>query len=1588
MSSKETSTGDKKNITDNRDLHLTTGMSCGECHKLDDNPMVQCDDCDAWYHFDCVNVTDGIANVSWSCKHCDDVQHRRLSQQQQERQYMSQQLQYLSQQQQNASSQLQQHQLSQQQHTQTRQTPVTSTPTQDDMIRLNRDLATQLNEMEQRLAAERDEHRKQMNQMQQLMQRLELKVQTTQSMAPEQAAQRYTGTIKKSVNIEGAVGLPPATQRSKSHCDKRSQSSKQSIKLHEYQLKALEAKQSLERRQLEERLQLEKSILAASEFDSEEDVNEADAVLKINQWLEKTEDIGRSDPTVAALDETSLPRYELYSQQNNIAESAANSTTTVTLTNMHLAARQTVKDLPRFGGDPEDWPRFIAAYNRTTRMCAFSNDELLDRLERSLHDRALAAVKSLLLHPENVPTIMSRLRVLFGNPEVIVETMIKRIRAMPPPKTDRMGSIIDFGVAVQNLCSTIEACQMKEYLYNVALLHEFTGLLPAAMKMNWALHRQTMQSVTLKDFSSWVGNLVEALSKVTGPAESSRHSSQEKRRYKEEAYVHTHADPSPEHESKPCVVCGGPCISIAECKEFLGMDLQSRWTLIKLNKICRKCLNRHFSACEVNKVCNKNGCTYLHHPLLHDESRHRSARQVSNQPTTIMHTGVGSSNNVEHSNSHYCCLGSVLLKYVRVILYGRGVTIETFAFIDEGSSCTLIEHGLWEELRMTGTAHPLCISWTGGHNRYEKDSIICAVEISGVQGQTKTRSVMKEVHTVKSLQLPMQSVYTADLTEHYKHLVGVPIDSYRNVRPRILIGMDNIHLVRLMDCREGGKYQPVAAETPLGWVVYGPCSTDERKAAKVEHSFHICECETLHNVVKDYFSFDSIGIQATKPLLSKADDRALELLRTNTKLRDNKYETSLLWKYDDFTLPDSRPMALKRYECLERRMTREPELAAAMDAKLRDYVEKGYIRELTKAEERATYSRVWYLPIFPVYNANKPGKLRIVWDAAAVARGSSLNSFLLKGPDQVASLVAVLQRFREFRVGISADIREMFLQVAMNQEDQQCQRFFWKTGLRKDEPSVFVVQVMTFGATCSPSSAQFVKNSNAQRFVDQFPKAVEVIVEDHYVDDLLCSVETEEEALDLIRQIRFIHGQAGFEIRGWMSNSTVVTEALKDSPAIDKNLNVEAKLATEKVLGLWWDTASDMFTFRLSIKHDQELLSGTKVPTKREVLRTLMTVFDPLGFLGNLLMFLKILLQEIWRSGVQWDQQIGDEQFEKWRRWLKELSKVESVSIPRCYRLLTSPDATNTIQLHIFVDASIDGYAAVAYFRFEEKGNIECSLITSKTRVAPLKFVSIPRLELQAAVIGARLARSIAETHKLQIKERYFWTDSRDVLFWLASDHRRFTQFVGFRVGEILETTDVSEWNWLRSRENVADKGTKWQKAPDLAPSSRWFCGPDFLWKPIQEWPGKPSDPYVTEQELQRTMNHHSVVENVVNFEDFSGWWRLVRRIVFIQRFPTNIRRKQKGLARLTGAITQDELLAAEGYIFRRAQLAYYANEIRILELASQSDRIGEYTLPKSSSLYSLSPYVDENGIIRMSGRTRTCKYIGPYASSPIILPR
>ncbi|XP_055633285.1 uncharacterized protein LOC129773665 [Toxorhynchites rutilus septentrionalis] len=660
--------------------------------------------------------------------------------------------------------------------------------------------------------------------------------------------------------------------------------------------------------------------------------------------------------------------------------------------------------------------------------------------------------------------------------------------------------------------------------------------------------------------------------------------------------------------------------------------------------------------------------------------------------------------------------------------------------------------------------------------------------------------------------------------------------------------------------------------------------------------------------------------------MSKDDERAEHLLKSLTNVNKGRYETGLLWRYDDVRMPGSKPMAMKRLICLEKRMQRDPDLAEALKEKLRDYERSGYIEKLTENQLAERFERVWYLPIK-------------MWDAAAKVAGVSLNSFLLTGPNQLTSLLSVLQRFREFRIAITGDIREMFLQVSMNWRDQQCLRFLWRNGESKRIPDTFVTKVMTFGATCSPSCAQYVKNHNAQRFQDKFPRAAEAIIREHHVDDMLSSVETEDEAIKLAKDVRFVHAEAGFEIRNWLSNSNRVLQELKANPG-EKSMNLLSEMGAEKVLGLWWCTVADTFTFKVSTRLNVDLLQGHIVPTKRQILSTLMTIYDPIGLLTNFLMFLRMLLQEIWRSGVNWDEPIKSEQWEKWQIWLQVLPQVESVTVPRCYRIKTSTGVQNEIQLHVFVDASENGYAAVAYLRFEKDGEVECALVGAKTRVAPLRFVSIPRLELQAAVIGARLANGIMMSHQLKPTKQFFWTDARDVLCWLNSDHRRYNQFVAVRISEILELTEVNEWNWIPTKLNVADDATKWQKLPDFSPASRWFRGPEFLWEAKEKW---------------------SV--SVSSF-DYTA----------------------EAVAASCRICTAEELRKAELSILKLVQNAQFAAEIAALQKPKQAP--WKNALPKSSSLYGLSPFLDEEGLLRMKGRIDACDDVDDNVKRPILLPK
>ncbi|XP_055543111.1 uncharacterized protein LOC129728685 [Wyeomyia smithii] len=685
---------------------------------------------------------------------------------------------------------------------------------------------------------------------------------------------------------------------------------------------------------------------------------------------------------------------------------------------------------------------------------------------------------------------------------------------------------------------------------------------------------------------------------------------------------------------------------------------------------------------------------------------------------------------------------------------------------------------------------------------------------------------------------------------------------------------------------------------------------------------------------------------------------------------EDGFEMGLLWRYDNVCFPDSYPMALRRLQSLEKRLSKDPVLEARVREQIMQF-EQGLVLTSRSSTE-----------------PKKPDKLRLIWDAKARSGEMSFNNALLKGPDLLVVLTEVLLRFRQGNIAMVGDIEEMFHQIWIRPADRQAQRFLYRLHPEQD-PQIYVMDVASFGATCSPSLAQFVKNKNAEEFAESFPRAAKAITQNHYVDDFLDSVDTEEEAIRLITEVKHTHSQAGFNIRNFCSNSSEVLASIGEPEAQQKvSMNLENASESERVLGLIWKPKEDIFTFDVSsMKEEIKLLiqSGT-TPSKRQVLQTVMSLFDPLGFIAHFVVHGKILMQQIWRTGTDWDEPITKELEAKWIQWCQYMQRLDQVKVPRCYFNGVAIAALEHAEAHLFVDASELACAAVLYLRYVDGGRPKCALVAAKTKVAPLKPLSIPRLELQAAMIGARLMNSTLSSLDFKVSKHFFWTDSSTVLSWLRSDSRRYHQFVAFRVGEILTTTNVDEWRHVPSKVNIADVATKWKDGPSFYPNDPWFSSPEFLYQTKEKWPPEaPGKLTETETELRAAFLFHGIIPQVaVKFNRFSKWNRLLRTTAYVLRAVRRFRGEKPSNPYI---LSQKELADAETAIWTQIQAETYPDEYAILQrnLASPLNHV---PIPKSGPLYGLSAFLDERGVIRMNSRISTAPSLTKDIKYPIVLPR
>ena len=381
---------------------------------------------------------------------------------------------------------------------------------------------------------------------------------------------------------------------------------------------------------------------------------------------------------------------------------------------------------------------------------------------------------------------------------------------------------------------------------------------------------------------------------------------------------------------------------------------------------------------------------------------------------------------------------------------------------------------------------------------------------------------------------------------------------------------------------------------------------------------------------------------------------------------------------------------------------------------------------MTKPE----HEKIWYLPHHPVQNPNKPGKIRRVANAASKYRGQSLNSNLLTGPDLLNSLLGILLRFREHPVAILADIESMFMQIAVKQEDQSALRFLWS---KNDFIMQYQFTRLIFGATCSPSMAIFVLIQCAKDNAENFPKAFAAITKQFYMDDYVHSLPTITEAKDTVMQVKECLQRGDFKLTKFLSDCP---EVLEQNPF--EGLD-ESKDFT-RVLGQKWNFVDDKFF----IKPMDEFPKNAAMYKRRKLLSLVASIFDPIGIASPVTIRFNIVMQQIWQLGLKWDTPLPEKLHKPLQKILNSYFESSLIEHSRALSFLASSQEIER-QLHVFVDASTCAMAAIIYLRSYDDNTkqTETSFIISKCKVTPLKSLSVPKLELEAAIIGIRLMKTV-----------------------------------------------------------------------------------------------------------------------------------------------------------------------------------------------------------------------------------------------------
>lgn len=1235
--------------------------------------------------------------------------------------------------------------------------------------------------------------------------------------------------------------------------------------------------------------------------------------------------------------------------------------------------------IPVFSGKYTDWVTF-----RDLFLSLIHNNKSLDNVQRMqylkgyLSGEAEQLLRQIPISDANYDRCWELLNARYNNKRYLSHFIIKRLLSQKNLNNESAVGLKELLDNTNDCLKALSNLGINVESWDIIVIHIITLKLDPESRKEWEFnitkHNSSEELPTFIQFAEFLTNRYRALEFLDGKSNSGS-----KGQSHQNSNSNTNKISSLHVADIQCSLCAEPH-RLSNCKQFVQkLDCDARRSFVLEKGICFNCLGNNHSA----KVCNSKVkcriCKRSHHSLLHPSNGFSSTgpniNRQANAETLANNENIPTKENMDspiskedrEGNQSVTCFSTgklrntVLLATALIRAESKAGTYQVVrALIDQGSQVSLVTEATVQFLGLKKTPSTHIIKGVGGDKEITSRSVVTLNLRSRIDSHFYIQVqayVLKSITTV----LPVTKVTTVEWVELQEESLADPQYHTPN-KINVLLGADVYTQIIEEGLKKNVDGSVVAQCSKFGWILSGIVDT----SAGVSSNVVVMHCH-INEELKKFWELEAEPTNQ-KRLLTEEEKQCEGLFSaTTTRDEEGRYVVRLPFREQTSTyqVGGFEEIAEKRLNALHTKLKKNTDLKEKYKQVIKEYLQLGHMEKVPEKEKKKGNSI--YLPHHAVVRDDKDTtKVRVVFDASCKGKkGYSLNDKLMIGPRLQPELRHLLLRWRKHPICLAADIVKMYRQVKVATVDNDYQRILWK-----EEPEDVVEHYrmlrVTFGTASAPYLAVRALQQVAHDNGGDYPSAAERVINDFYMDDLLTGCNNTEEGLIIYKEMNSLLSKAGFELQKWMCNNENLLNKIKEMNEGQGEIGEGLQLKEDeivKLLGLTWNRRSDDFQYSVTLSREPGPV------TKRKIISHIAKLYDPLGWVAPSVIIAKILIQKLWIAGLDWDEEVTTKMLIEWNTYLDGLSLLSQVKIPRW--LGTKSDDT-LVELHGFSDASKAAYAAAVYIRvIDADGNIRVTLVTAKTKVAPIKQVSIPRLELCGAVMVTKLLVEVARVMGIDISNVRAWTDSTVVLAWLNSHPNRWKTFVANRVSEILTTLDSTQWSHVSSGQNPADLGSRGIYPSELCKCSFWFNGPAFLSEAEIPY----SKPKQLETDLEVAKVNFTVTEDSI-WDRYSSFTKLIRVVAYCRRFlKVTGKRKQ-----FSSYLLQEELNDARKCAIRNCQAEGFKEEIAFIR------KQGHLTKLKGP-LKPLTPYLDEENILRVGGRLEKSQ-LSLNAKHPILIPK